>query len=42
MLPFTTNMSADPEQEFLADGIADDIITALSRYPSLFVIARSS
>ena|ERR1700739_1269936 len=31
VLPFT-NMSADPEQEFLADGIADDIITALSRY----------
>jgi adenylate cyclase len=41
VLPFT-NMSADPEQEFFADGIADDIITALSRYPSLFVIARSS
>jgi adenylate cyclase len=41
VLPFT-NMSADPEQEFFADGIAEDIITALSRYPSLFVIARSS
>ena len=41
VLPFT-NMSADPEQEFLADGIAEDIITALSRYPSLFVIARNS
>jgi adenylate cyclase len=37
-----TNMSADPEQEFFADGIAEDIITALSRYPSLFVIARNS
>jgi adenylate cyclase len=37
-----TNMSAEPEQEFLADGIAEDIITALSRYPSLFVIARNS
>jgi adenylate cyclase len=37
-----TNMSADPEQEFLADGIAEDVITALSRYPSLFVIARNS
>jgi adenylate cyclase len=41
VLPFT-NMSSDPEQEFLADGIAEDIITALSRYPSLFVIARNS
>jgi adenylate cyclase len=36
------NMSNDPEQEFFADGIAEDIITALSRYPSLFVIARNS
>ncbi len=35
-------MSSDPEQEFFADGIAEDIITALSRYPSLFVIARNS
>ncbi len=35
-------MSSDPEQEFLADGIAEDVITALSRYPSLFVIARNS
>ena len=41
VLPFT-NMSGDPEQEFFADGIAEDIITALSRYPSLFVIARNS
>jgi adenylate cyclase len=41
VLPFT-NMSTDPEQEFFADGIAEDIITALSRYPSLFVIARNS
>jgi adenylate cyclase len=41
VLPFTS-MSADPEQEFFADGIAEDIITALSRYPSLFVIARNS
>src|SRR5205085_5054255 len=31
-----------PEQEFFADGIAEDIITALSRYSSLFVIARNS
>jgi TolB-like protein len=35
-------MSADLEQEYFADGIAEDIITALSRYPSLFVIARNS
>jgi adenylate cyclase len=37
-----TNKSADPEQEFFAAGIAEDVITALSRYPSLFVIARNS
>jgi adenylate cyclase len=36
------NMTSDPEQEFFSDGIAEDIITALSRYPSLFVIARNS
>jgi adenylate cyclase len=41
VLPFT-NMSGDPEQEFVADGIAEDIITAMSRYPSLFVIGRNS
>jgi adenylate cyclase len=41
VLPFA-NMSADPEQEFFADGIAEDVITALSRYPSLFVTARNS
>jgi adenylate cyclase len=41
VLPFT-NMSTDPEQEFLGDAIAEDVITALSRYPSLFVIARNS
>jgi adenylate cyclase len=41
VLPFT-NMSNDREQEFFADGIAEDVITALSRYPSLFVIARNS
>jgi TolB-like protein len=40
VLPFT-NMSSDPE-DYFSDGIADDIITALSRYPSLFVMARSS
>ncbi len=41
VLPFQ-NMSGDPEQEYFADGIVDDIITALSRMRSLFVIARSS
>jgi adenylate cyclase len=41
VLPFT-NMSGDPEQEFFSDGISEDIITALSHYPSLFVIARNS
>jgi len=41
VLPFT-NMSTDPEQEFFGDGVAEDVITALSRYPSLFVIARNS
>ena len=41
MLPFQ-NMSGDPEQEYFADGIVEDIITALSRFKSLFVIARNS
>ena len=41
VLPFA-NMSGDPDQEVFSDGIAVDIITALSRYPSLFVIARNS
>src|SRR5262249_51390285 len=41
VLPFV-NMSSEAEQEFFADGIAEDVITALSRYPSLFVIARNS
>ena len=40
-LPFQ-NMSGDPEQEYFADGIVEDIITALSRFKSLFVIARNS
>ena len=35
-------MSTDPEQEFFGDGIAEEVITALSRYPSLFVMARNS
>ena len=41
VLPFT-NMSGDAEQDFFADGMAEDIITALSRCSSLFVIARNS
>ena len=41
VLPFT-NMSGDPEQEYFADGVVEDIITALSRFPNLFVIARNS
>jgi TolB-like protein len=35
-------MSGDPEQEYFADGMVDEIITALSRFRSLFVIARNS
>jgi adenylate cyclase len=41
VLPFQ-NMSGDPEQEYFADGIVEEIITALSRFRSLFVIARNS
>jgi TolB-like protein len=41
VLPFE-NMSADSEQEYFADGITEDIITALSKIRSLFVIARNS
>jgi len=41
VLPFQ-NMSGDPEQEYFADGIVEDIVTALSRFKSLFVIARNS
>ena len=41
VLPFT-NMSRDPEQEFFSDGISEDIITELSRFRSLFVVARNS
>ena len=36
VLPFT-NIGGDPEQEFFADGIAEDVITALLRYPSLLI-----
>jgi TolB-like protein len=41
VLPFV-NMSGDPKQEFFGDGITESIITALSKVPRLFVIARNS
>src|SRR5215470_16439862 len=41
VLPFE-NMSDDPDQEYFADGVVEEIITALSRFRSLFVIARNS
>src|SRR6266853_3448773 len=41
VLPFV-NMSGDPEQEYFADGMVEDVITALSRVRWLFVIARNS
>jgi len=41
VLPFV-NMSGDPKQEFLCDGMTDEIITALTKIPQLFVIARNS
>jgi TolB-like protein len=41
VLPFQ-NMSGDPDQEYFADGVVEDIITALSRMRWLFVIARNS
>ncbi len=41
VLPFT-NMSGDPEQEYFVDGMVEDIITALSRFHQLLVIARNS
>lgn len=41
VLPFT-NMSGDAEQDYFADGIVEDITTALSRFKSIFVIARNS
>lgn len=41
VLPFI-DMSADPEQEYLADGISETITTALSKIPQMFVIARNS
>jgi TolB-like protein/Flp pilus assembly protein TadD len=36
------NMSGDPEQEYFSDGVTEDIITELSRYPDFLVIARNS
>jgi len=41
VLPFT-NMSGDPDQEYFVDGMAEDIITSLSHFDQLFVIARNS
>jgi adenylate cyclase len=41
VLPFN-NMSSDPEQEYFADGITEDVITELSRFKGLMVIARNS
>ena len=41
VLPFN-NMSTDPEQEYFSDGITEEIITALSKTPKMFVIARKS
>jgi adenylate cyclase len=41
VLPFA-NMSGDPEQEYFADGMVEEIITALSRIRWLFVIVRNS
>jgi TolB-like protein/Tfp pilus assembly protein PilF len=41
VLPFT-NMSGDPEQEYFSDGITEDIITEISRFRDLMVIARNS
>jgi TolB-like protein len=41
VLPFQ-NMSGDPDQDYFADGLVEDIITALSRFRALFVIARQS
>src|SRR5262249_50761170 len=41
VLPFQ-NLSGDPEQEYFVDGVVEEIITAISRLPWLFVVARNS
>jgi adenylate cyclase len=41
VLPFD-NMSGDPEQEYFSDGLTEELITALSKTPKMFVIARNS
>ena len=41
VLPFS-NLSGDPEQEYFADGMVEDIIAGLSRIKWLFVVARNS
>ena len=41
VLPFD-NMSGDPEQEYFSDGLSEEIITGLIKYPQIFVIARNS
>jgi len=41
VLPFD-NLSGDPDQDYIADGITENIITALSKIPEMFVIARNS
>ena len=41
VLPFE-NLDGDPDQKYLCDGIAEDIITGLTRFPELYVIARNS
>ncbi len=41
VLPFV-NMSGDPEQDYFADGLVEDVITGLSKFPGFFVIARNS
>ena len=41
VLPFT-NLSADPEQQYFADGVSEDVITALTRFKSLAVVARNT
>ena len=42
LVPPFTNMRSDPEQEYFVDGLAEDLITNLSKVPGLFVISRHS